>query len=115
MEQFMQQAMEWRRWVASLALAAIACGICAHVVVGPNGWINYRQKKAEYRQLQQDIQSLDGENQRLQGDIQSLKSDPKAIEKEAREQLRYARPGEVIVLLPNQNGQQTSASSPASR
>jgi cell division protein FtsB len=34
-----------------------------------------------------------------------LKSDPKAIEKEAREQLRYAKPGEVIYLLPEQQGQ----------
>ena len=32
--------------------------------------------------------------------IKSLKSDPNAIEKEAREQLRYARPGEVIYVVP---------------
>jgi cell division protein FtsB len=42
--------------------------------------------------------------------IESLKSDPKAIEKEAREQLRYARPGEVVYTLPNQPQAQKSPS-----
>jgi cell division protein FtsB len=43
---------------------------------------------------------MDEENRRLDSEIKALKSDPKAIEKEAREQLRYAKPGEVIYLLP---------------
>ena len=46
-----------------------------------------------YRDLKQ-------ENQRLEHQVNSLKNDPKTIEKEAREQLRYARPGEVIYTLP---------------
>jgi cell division protein FtsB len=53
---------------------------------------------------------MDEENRRLDGDIRALKSDPKAIEKEAREQLRYAKPGEVIYLLPEQAGQQPAQS-----
>jgi cell division protein FtsB len=30
-----------------------------------------------------------------------LQADPKAIEKEAREQLHYARPGEVVYVEPS--------------
>jgi cell division protein FtsB len=48
---------------------------------------------------------MDEENRRLDAEIKALKSDPKAIEKEAREQLRYAKPGEFIYLLPEQPGQ----------
>ena len=32
--------------------------------------------------------------------IDQLKSDPDAIEREAREELHYAKPGEVIYTLP---------------
>ena len=55
---------------------------------------------------------MDEENQRLDAEIKALKSDPKAIEKEAREQLRYAKPGEVIYLLPEQPGQHAAQNAP---
>ena len=102
--EFVQKLVEWRRLLASAALALIAVCICAHVMMGNNGWISYRAKKAEYQRLQQDLKRMDEENQRLDAEIKALKSDPKAIEKEAREQLRYAKPGEVIYLLPEQRG-----------
>ena len=56
-------------------------------------------KKAEYQKLQRELKRMDEENRRLDTEIKALKSDPKAIEKEAREQLRYAKPGEVIYLF----------------
>ena len=102
--EFVQKLVQWRRLVASAALALIAVFICAHVMHGNNGWLTYRAKKAEYRALQEDLKRMDEENQRLDTEIKALKSDPKAIEKEAREQLRYAKPGEVIYLLPEQRG-----------
>lgn len=88
--------------IASAVLAFVAMGICAHAILGANGWVPYRQKKAEYQDLQRELKSMDAENQRLDSEIKALKSDPKAIEKEAREELRYAKPGEVIYLLPEQ-------------
>lgn len=94
--------------LASAAFLAIAVCLCAHVMVGNNGWLTYKQKKAEYQKLQQEIKRMDEEKQRMDLDIRALKSDPKAIEKEAREQLRYAKPGEVIYLLPEQPGQRTA-------
>jgi cell division protein FtsB len=105
LREFVQKAVEWRRLLASAAVAVIAVFLCAHVLLGDNGWVKYRQKKAEYQKLQQDLQHLGEENRRLDSEIKALKSDPKAIEKEAREQLRYAKPGEVIYLLPEQPGQ----------
>lgn len=98
--EFVQKMVQWRRLVATAAFGVIAACLFAHVLAGNNGWIAYRQKKVEYQKLQQELQDLDKENQRLGTKIKALKSDPKAIEKEAREQLRYAKPGEVIYILP---------------
>jgi cell division protein FtsB len=71
-----------------------------HVIFGANGLMVYQQKLQEYRQLQQQIQSVQQQNQYLEQQIKALKSDPQSIEKEAREHLRYARPGEVVYTLP---------------
>jgi len=102
LREFGKKLLERRRLIASAVLALVAMGICAHAILGANGWVPYRQKKAEYQDLQRELKSMDAENQRLDSEIKALKSDPKAIEKEAREELRYAKPGEVIYLLPEQ-------------
>ena len=111
-----QEATDWfyrsRRKLATAGVALLACLLAVHVVAGPNGLFTYQQKRAEYRKLEKEVQQLQQENERLAKQIESLKSDPKAIEKEAREQLRYARPGEVVYTLPNQAPAQ-NASSPA--
>jgi cell division protein FtsB len=101
-QQFVEKLVAGRRLLASALLALFAVGIFAHVLTGNNGWLSYRRKQAEYQKLQEEIQRTDEENRRLEAEIKALKSDPKAIEKEAREQLRYAKPGEVIYLLPEQ-------------
>ncbi len=89
-----------RRWLATAAIALFAAGLCYHVIFSANGMMAYRQKVKEYKQLQQAVQQSQAENERLQEHIKQLKSDPQAIEKEAREQFRYARPGELIYVLP---------------
>ena len=74
-----------------------------HVVFGANGVLVYAQKRKEQRELQGQIESLKRQNDLLNQRIKALKSDPQTIEKEAREKLRYARPGEVIFTLPTAN------------
>jgi cell division protein FtsB len=100
-----RQAGDWlyrsRRKLATAGVALLACLLAAHVFAGPNGLFPYQQKRAEYRKLEKEVEQLQVENERLAKQIESLKSDPQAIEKEAREQLRYARPGEVVYTLPN--------------
>ena len=90
-----------RRKLATGAVAALACLMFVHVVFGANGFLAYQQKKTEYRKLDQDIQQLQKENDQLAERIKNLKSDPATIEKEAREQLRYARPGELVYTYPD--------------
>jgi cell division protein FtsB len=80
-------------------VALLAGMLAAHVVFGANGMITYMHKRMEYRKLQGEIQQLQQENNSLQQQVNRLRSDPEAIEKEAREKLRYARPGETIYTL----------------
>jgi cell division protein FtsB len=108
LQKFGEQLVQWRRLLASALLVSFAAAMFAHALLGDNGWIKYRQKKAEYQRLQQDVQRVTEDNKKLDSEIKALKSDPKAIEKEAREQLRYAKPGEVIYLLPEKAGPQPS-------
>jgi cell division protein FtsB len=89
-----------RRRIATGLIALFSVWFFVHVMFGANGMVVYRQKKAEYQNLRQEISGLQQENQRTAQQIKALESDPKAIEKAAREQLHYARPGEVIYVSP---------------
>lgn len=89
-----------RRKVATVAAAALALGVGYHVISGPNGLIVYEQKRHETRALSRDMQDLQRENEQLRGHVDRLQNDPSAIEHEAREELHYTRPGEVIYTLP---------------
>ena len=89
-----------RRKIATGSVVALIALMGYHAVFGANGLIVYQQKRVEYRKLDAEIKSLQEENQKLNDHIKGLQTDPKAIEKEAREQLRYAKPGEVIYVAP---------------
>jgi cell division protein FtsB len=89
----------WRR-LATSAVALLTVWLLVHVMFGANGMVVYRQKKDEYQSLQKEIDALQKENDSYAEAIKSLKTDPRTIEKEAREQLHYARPGEVIFVAP---------------
>jgi cell division protein FtsB len=89
-----------RRRIATITVTVLAGLLFVHVVFGANGMIVYKQKRAEYESLQKRIVLEQKENELYAQRIQGLKTDEKAIEKEAREQLRYARPGEYVYVPP---------------
>jgi cell division protein FtsB len=95
-----QKLFQWRRRGATLALCLVAVWVAYHVIFGANGTMVYSHKLAEHHALDQEIIQLKQENEHLARHVDALKNDSKTIEKEAREQLRYARPGEVIYTLP---------------
>ncbi len=78
----------------------LAASLFVHVMFGANGMVVYKQKRAEYEALRKQIVQVQQENDRYTQQIQGLKSDQKAIEKEAREQLGYAKPGEYVYVPP---------------
>ena len=89
-----------RRRIATIAVALLAVSLFVHVMFGANGMVVYKQKRAEYQTLRMQIDQMQRENERYTQQIQGLKSDQTAIEKEAREQLGYAKPGEYVYVPP---------------
>jgi cell division protein FtsB len=89
-----------RRRIATITVAVLAGLLFVHVMFGANGMIVYKQKRAEYESLQKRVLLEQKENETYTAKIQGLKTDQKAIEKEAREQLHYARPGEYVYVPP---------------
>ena len=89
-----------RRRLATGAVAIVAVWLLMHAMFGANGFAVYRAKSAEYRSLEKEIGRLETENDEYTKQVDELKTDPRRIEKEAREQFHYARPGEVIYVAP---------------
>jgi cell division protein FtsB len=103
---YIRKTCDWlhrvRRKLATAGVSLLVVLMLYHVVFGANGMMVYQRKRAEYRELQRQIEQLQKENENLSQRTKALKTDPATIEKEAREQLRYAKPGEVVYLLPSQ-------------
>ncbi len=104
-----------RTRLATLAVALLAVWLFMHVTFGANGMVVYRAKRAEYQTLQKDIDQLQKENADYTDQVTELKTDPKRIEKEAREQFHYARPGEVIYVAPDRPAPAPPANHTASK
>ena len=89
-----------RRRAATVAAGALALALGYHVVFGQNGLTAFEQKRRDAHELEQQVKALHDENERLESHVGRLQNDPNAIEHQAREELHYTRPGEVIVTLP---------------
>ena len=94
------KAFGYRRKLATAGIALFAASLGFHVIFGANGMLQYGNKRAEYQRIQTEVQEMQAENDRLEHQIKALKTDPRTIEKEAREQLKYMRDGEVVYFLP---------------
>ena len=94
-----------RRRIATVGVAILAVLLGYHVIFGRDGLTVFRNKQHDLHDLKSEAATLQRENGQLQGHVDRLTNDPNAIEHEAREDLHYTRPGEVIVTLPtNDNG-----------
>ena len=91
----------WRP-AGTVVAVVLALLLTWHVIHGQHGLSVWMQKRAEDRTLQQEIKDLQQENAQMRQQVDRLNSDPEAIEREAREKLHYAKPGEVIYSLPPQ-------------
>lgn len=89
----------WRKYGRALLGLAVVV-LLVHDVFGTHGFLVMRRTQNEIRKVQADLDRLNKENADLQQQVKDLKTDPKLIEKIAREDLVLARPGEIIVKIP---------------
>jgi cell division protein FtsB len=105
MEPYVARAVETatRSWpkLATGAAAALALALGFHVFFGQDGIVLYEQKRHDAHDYSIQIKNLQVENDRLKTHVDELQNDPAAIERQARQELHYTRPGEVIVTLPD--------------
>jgi cell division protein FtsL len=83
---------------ALLGLLLIA--LVVHDIFGAHGYLAMRRTRQEIKKVNADIKRLNKENVQLQEEVKELKSDPRKIEKIARDELGLAKPGEVIIKIP---------------
>lgn len=108
-----ERAYAWaqRAWrpAGTVLAVLLAMVLTWHVIDGKHGLSAWERERAQDRALRQEIERLQQENAQMQLQIQRLQSNPDAIEREAREKLHYAKPGEVIYTLPEPETQSQPA------
>jgi len=69
-------------------------------VFNEKGSLQVHAQARKLSAIESEISRLDAENKKLAAEIQALRSDPTTIEKLAREELKLVRPGEVVLVTP---------------
>ncbi len=71
-------------------------------VFNDKGALQVRAQSKKLAAIESEMAALDAENKQLTGEIHALRTDTGAIEKLAREELKLVRPGEVVLVTPEQ-------------
>jgi cell division protein FtsB len=69
-------------------------------VFNDKGALEVQAQANKLSALQSDISKLNADNKQLTTDIQALRSDSATIEKFAREELKLVKPGEIVIVTP---------------
>lgn len=83
----------------------ILCGILVvlnlwllySLISSPNGILHYRRHRQQVQDLEMKTKNLMTENQKLFKQIEAFKNDPAVQERVVRQQLGWARQGELII------------------
>ena len=69
-------------------------------VFNEKGALQVHTQAKKLSSIETEISRLDDENKKLASEIQALRSDASAIEKLAREELKLVKPGEIVLVTP---------------
>jgi cell division protein FtsL len=100
-EKFRSLMRQYGRGLLGLLLLVMV----VHDVFGTHGFLAMRRTESEIKKVKADLDALTKENEALAQEVKDLNSDPRLIEKIARDDLGLARPGEIIIRIPQ--GQQS--------
>ena len=81
-------------------LGLLVLVMIVHDVFGTHGFLAMRRTENEIKKVKADLEALSKENAALEQEVKDLNSDPRLIEKIARDDLGLARPGEIIIRIP---------------
>jgi cell division protein FtsL len=105
-----EKIRRWLRQYGSGLLGLLALVMIVHNIFGTHGFLAMRRTQNEIQKVKADLEHLNKENAALDEERKALKSDPRLIEKIARDDLGLARPGEIIIRIPQEQPQQQDQS-----
>jgi cell division protein FtsB len=89
--------------MARRKLLGVAVGVALLLatasVADARGFRRYLSLRQEVASLDARNQTLAEQNEALRKEIAALRSDPKALERAAREELNFVKPGEIVFHL----------------
>ena len=101
------------RQYGGVLLGLLLFALVVHDIFGTHGYLAMRRTEQEIKKVNADRERLNKENLQLEEEVTELKSDPRKIETIARDELGLAKPGEVIIKIPqSQQLPQDPASKP---
>ena len=81
-------------------VAAVVAGVLSLAsVADARGFRRYLRLRQDVETLQERNRSLAQQNESLLREINALRKDPAALERAAREELGYVKPGELVFHL----------------
>lgn len=95
-----------RTWLLrgiAAALLAVTFGYVPYHLYARSGLARYLQVRDELRALRAQDDRIRIENERLARQVEWLRSDMRAVERAARVELGWVRPGEVVFELGSQS------------
>src|SRR5213595_2796851 len=84
-------------------LSLLVLVLVVHDIFGTHGYLAMRRTQQEIKKVNADRERLNKENVQLEEEVKELKSDPRKIETIARDELGLAKPGEVIIKIPQRS------------
>ena len=92
-------AILWAQYGRAILILCVFT-LFLHDIFGTHGFLAMRRTKAEIERVQGQIIRLNRENAELSDEVKSLRTDPHKIESISRDELGLAKPGDVIIKLP---------------
>ena len=86
--------------IALAVFGLLTLAILLLAVFNEKGALQVHAKADKLTALEADIAKLDAENKQLTSEIRALNTDPVTIEKYAREELKLVKPGEIVLVTP---------------
>ena len=86
--------------IALAVFGLLTAAMLLLAVINEKGALQVHAQANKLSTIESEITRLDTENKKLTADIQALRSDPTTIEKIAREELKLVKPGEVVLVTP---------------
>ena len=89
-----------RREIAWIIFLLSCLSVSYFLIFGDGGYLKLREYKSELNELRRENIKLLKTQRALRTKIEDLKNDPDAFERLARERYHFARPGDIIVTIP---------------